>query len=409
MKTMRLRKSLATFVLAGVLVLATAFGAFAQSGPVVIGTLMGLTGALAPYGIPIQNATDLAALDINSQGGILGGRSLVLAHRDSATSEQVGVDAASRLVNIDGATAIVGALGSGITIAAATSVAIPSGVVMISPASTSPTISTLEDNGLLFRTVLSDEMQGVAAANLARELGYETVSIIYVNNPYGQGLYEKFRDAFVASGGRVIGAAAYDEGNSSYRGELEAATRGGMPDAMLVIGYVQQGGTTILRQAIEGGYTQRFLLTDGLKSLEIVDALGAAVLEGTYGTAPSTTSSDHFQQAYEQQFGTPPPQPYMAEAYDAVFLLAMAIEKAGSTNGLAIRDALNTLLDPNGVEVKAGEWAKAREVIASGQKVRYVGASGFFTFDANGDRTNGVVEVWKITGGNIVTERQIEF
>jgi len=404
-----MRKSVAILVFAAVLALLGASFASAQSGPVVIGTLMGLTGGLAPYGIPIQNATDLAALDINSQGGLLGGRSLVLAHRDSATSEQVGVDAASRLVNIDGATAIVGALASGVTIAAATSVAIPSGVVMISPASTSPTLSTLADDGLVFRTVLSDEMQGIAAANLARELGYETISVIYVNNPYGQGLYEKFRDAFVAAGGRILGAAAYDEGNSSYRGELEAATRGGVPDAMLVIGYVQQGGTTILRQAIEGGYTQRFLLTDGLKSLDIVEALGAAVLEGTYGTAPSTTASDHFREAYERQYGTPPPQPYMAEAYDGVFLLAMAIEKAQSTDGYAIRDALQSLLDPDGVEVKAGEWAKAKEVIASGQKVRYVGASGFFTFDANGDRTNGVVEVWKITGGQIVTERQIEF
>lgn len=405
-----MKKRLSLLLLIGILVFGTTVGAYAQSsGPVVIGTLLSLTGGLAPYGIPIQNATDLAAADINAQGGLLNGRSLVLAHRDDATTQQIGVDAASRLVNIDGATSIVGALASGVTISVAQSVAIPNGVVMISPASTSPTLSTLEDNGLVFRTVLSDEMQGVAAANLAIELGYKTMSIIYVNNPYGQGLYEKFRAAYEAAGGRVLGAAAYDEGNSSYRGELEAATRGGIPDAMLVIGYVQQGGTTVMRQAIEGGYTQRFLLTDGLKSLEIVDALGADVLEGTYGTAPSTTSSDHFQKAYEQKFGTPPPQPYMAEAYDGTFLLAMAIEKAQSTDGLAIRDALKDLLDPNGVEVQAGEWAKAKEAIAAGQKIRYIGASGYFTFDANGDRTNGVVEVWKITGGQIVTERQIEF
>lgn len=405
-----MRKRLSLLFLVGILVFATTVGAYAQStGPVVIGSLMSLTGGLAPYGIPIQNAIDLAAADINAQGGILNGRSLVIAHRDDGTAEQVGVDAANRLVNIDGATAIVGALGSGITLAAAQSVAIPNNVVMVSPASTSPTLSTLEDNGLIFRTVLSDEMQGVAAANLAIELGYKTISAIYVNNPYGQGLYEKFRAAYEAAGGRVIGAAAYDEGNSSYRGELEAATRGSLPDAMLLIGYVQQGGTTVMRQAIEGGYTQRFLLTDGLKSLEIVEALGASVLEGTYGTAASTTSSDHFQQAYERQYGTPPPQPYMAEAYDATFLIAMAIEKAQSTDGLAIRDALYELLDPNGVEVQAGEWTKAKEVIASGQKVRYIGASGYFTFDEAGDRTNGVVEVWKITGGQIVTERQLEF
>ena len=333
-----MKKTFYTLLLVLSLLSVTAFAGYA-AGPVVVGTLMDLTGGLAPYGMPIQNATDLAALDINQQGGLLGGRILVLAHRDSATSEVVGVDAASKLVNIDGATAIVGALGSGVTIAAAQAVTIPSGVLMISPASTSPEMTTLADNDLLFRTVLSDEMQGVALANLALELGYKTVSVIYINNPYGEGLYEKFASEYTQLGGKVLGSATYDEGKASYRGELQAATQGGTPDALLVIGYVQQGGTTILKQAVEGGFADRFLLPDGLKSPEVITALGAQVLEGTYGTAASDPDGT-FISRYAEQYGTPPPQPYMGEAYDGVFLIAMAIEKAGSTVGTDIRDAL---------------------------------------------------------------------
>lgn len=392
------------------LALVASLGASAQSGPVVIGTLMGLTGGLAPYGMPIQNATDLAVLDINNQGGVLGGRLLVAAHRDAATSEQVGVDAASKLVNIDGAVAIVGALGSGITIAAAQSVAIPNGVVMVSPASTSPTITSLDDDGYLFRTVLSDAMQGVALGDLALDLGYDTVSVIYLNSPYGQGLYEEFKAAYEAKGGRILGAAPYDQGKSSYRGELQAVTRNGTPDALVVIAYVQQGGTLIMRQALEGGFATKFLLPDGMKSPEIIEALGAGILEGTYGTAPSTSeTSTGFIDRYTEQFGTPPPQPYMAEAYDAVFLVAMAIEKAGSTDRAAIRDALTDLLDENGAEVVAGDWAAAKEAIAAGKKIRYLGASGSFLLDENGDRTSGSVEVWKITGGEIVSDRIVSF
>ena len=87
----------------------------------------------------------------------------------------------------------------------------------------------------------------------------------------------------------------------------------------------------------------------------------------------------------------------------------MAIEKAGSTDRTAIRDALYELLDPNGVEVVAGDWKAAQAAIAAGKKIKYLGASGSFLLDANGDRTSGGVEVWKITGGQIVSERIVSF
>src|SRR5690606_15750322 len=153
---------------------------------------------------------------------------------------------------------------------------------------------------------------------------------------------------------------------------------------------------------------RRFLLPDGLKSPEVIEVLGAAVLEGTYGTAASDPSSE-FVTRYTEHFGTPPPQPYMTEAYDATFLLAMAIEKAGSTNRLAVRDALRALLDLNGTPIRAGDWEGAREAIARGETINYLGASGPIFFDENGDRAVGTVEVWKITGGDIVSERILEF
>ncbi len=119
--------------------------------PVKIGTLLDLTGALEAYGKPIQNGAILAAEHINAAGGPLG-RKLELVHRDSQTDPTAGIDAAKKLVELDKVVAIVGALSSGVTIPVATSVTIPSGIVQISPASTSPQITYLQDNDLLFRT-----------------------------------------------------------------------------------------------------------------------------------------------------------------------------------------------------------------------------------------------------------------
>ena len=120
------------------------------SGPLIqskSALLLDLTGALEAYGKPIQNGAILAAEHLNAAGGPLG-RQLELVHRDSQTDPTAGIDAAKKLVELDKVVAIVGALSSGVTIPVATSVTIPGGIVQISPASTSPQITDLQDNGL---------------------------------------------------------------------------------------------------------------------------------------------------------------------------------------------------------------------------------------------------------------------
>ena len=170
--------------------------------PVKIGTLLDLTGALEAYGKPIQNGAILAAEQLNAAGGPLG-RKIELIHRDSQTDPTAGIDAAKKLVELDKVVAIVGALSSGVTIPVATSVTIPSGIVQISPASTSPQLTDLQDNDLLFRTCPSDALQGKVSGRLAKTLGFQTVSTIYVNNPYGSGLSKTFSQTFGEHGGKA--------------------------------------------------------------------------------------------------------------------------------------------------------------------------------------------------------------
>ena len=193
--------------------------------PLIVGHLNALTGSLSYFGESHSNSIGLAADHINRAGGIQGG-SVILVHRDTAVNPVQGVSAAEELVNVQGVVAIVGALASGVTIPVATSVTVPNGVLQVSGASTAPAITVLEDNDFLFRTSLSDASQGVVLADLAKELGYESAGILYINNAYGEGLAAQFTESFTALGGTVIASVPHEDSQPTFVSELEKATEG---------------------------------------------------------------------------------------------------------------------------------------------------------------------------------------
>ncbi|MEX0731332.1 MAG: ABC transporter substrate-binding protein [Aquisalimonadaceae bacterium] len=373
-----------------------------------IGALMPMTGDLQVYGESSYNGLLLAMQEINAAGGVLG-ETIVVRRGDTQTSPQAGVDAAQRLASVDRVHAFVGALSSGVTIPVAQTVSRAQGIPQISGASTSPVITGLNDGDFLFRTVPSDAFQGVALAEISRDAGYGTVGVLYINNDYGKGLAESFQTAFEEQGGAVSASVAYEGGQAAYRGELRRASRGGA-EALVLVGY-PENGQTILRQALEGGVFSKFIFTDGMKAPEIIAAIGAQYLNGSIGSAPEApegnTGAAHFRTAYEEAFGEVPPQPFMDSAYDAVYLLALATQKAGSLDRTAIRDNLRDVANPPGVMINPGEWAKAVELLANGEEINYQGASGSVDLDDNGD-VPGTFAHWAIEDGEIRTVRVFE-
>lgn len=380
----------------------------ADNGPLRIGALMPMTGDLQAYGETSHNGIKLAVMHINQGGGVLG-EDVELEIGDTQTTPQAGIDAAKQLISIDGAQAIVGALSSGVTIPVAQSVTSQEKVPQVSGASTSPVITGLDDDDYMFRTVPSDAFQGKALAQVVEENGLDNVATLYINNDYGEGLADSFKSAFENRGGTVSASMAYEPGNASYRGELSKAAEGDA-EALVLIGY-PENGVTILRQAIEGGTFNRFVFSDGMKAPEIIDALGADALEGSFGTAPEaltdTAAAKNFTSAYEAEFGERPPKPFIDTAYDAAFVIALATEKAGEASGTAIRDALRAVANPPGETVLPGEWEKARKLIAAGKDIDYRGASGSINFDDNGD-VSGTFAHWVITDGAIETVKVFE-
>ncbi len=394
---MKKRLSILAFAL-GALGCAPAFAACTTT----IGAVMSLTGSLGVLGQKIAQGAELGIADLNAAGGV-NGCELKLSLLDDQTSPSVGVDAAKKLVDVQQVPAIVGALSSGVSAAILTSVTAPSKVVQISPASTSPTFTELaqqgKTGGYWFRTTPSDALQGVAMAKVAHDAGLKKVAVMYLNNPYGQGLSSEFTAAFKKLGGTVTEDVVYNPSQPSYRSEVNKASSPA-PDALFLIGYPGDG-TTIAREWVAAGGPQKFLFPDGLESQDFVNDVGAQYMKNVHGTAPGsdkTPSLATFQSEYQKKFGSLPTQAYITNAYDATVLIGLAMEQAKSNTSTAIRDSIRKVTDPKGERIYAGaaELKKAAQLLSQGKTIQYVGATGPLQFDKNGD-VAAPMQVWGVT------------
>jgi branched-chain amino acid transport system substrate-binding protein len=374
-----------------------------------VGTLMAHTGPLKEYGPAIKNGAVLAAEQLTAAG-----LTVKMVHEDSETAPIAGANAAKKLVDIDRVVAIIGALSSGVTLAAAESVTIPNQVILMSPASTNPMMTNLpadRGNDWLFRTCPSDALQGVVAGQFAAQM-VKTASIMYVNNAYGQGLAEVFKQSFEANGGKVLAMVPHDEKEAeSYTAELRKALAGN-PDILGAYSYPQHA-KIYLKEAVEFFNYKNFFYCDGTKSLELIKALGADIVEGQMGTAPGTLGGkplDLFNAAYEKEFGEKPPLPFITNAYDGMAVIGLAayaaIQNGDEPTSRNIRDQLRNVANPPGIVVMPGEFEKAFSLLEQGKSINYEGAAGSVDFDENGDVVTPI-EIFKYTHGGIETVRQV--
>jgi branched-chain amino acid transport system substrate-binding protein len=357
---------------------------------VKLGILGDITGPIESMAPPIVNSAQLAFDQVNAQGGILGGGKIVTVTGDSACDSTTAGPAADRLVNTDQVTGIVGAFCTGPTVAAANGAAIPGNVVMISPASSAPVLTTLDDKDLVYRTTPSDAFQGVKLADLLTAKGIKDVALTYVNNDYGKGLADVFAQQFAANGGTVSVNIAHEEGKADYRAELGQLAAGGSQN-LVVLAYISGSGLTILQQANEGGEFASFFGGDGM----IGDAISGAKLPNFIATragAYQGESATVFAKMATDA-GIDPAATYAPQAYDAGFLLALAVQKNGNAGREGLSAALREVAGPPGEKILPGEWSKAVELIAAGTDIDYEGAGGPLDFDAAGDVDGIIVEV----------------
>ncbi len=375
---------------------------------ITVGLVLELTGEAGAYGQAGAKSVEMAFRDLNDAGGVAG-CTLKTDTRDSQTQANVAVDAATQLVQVAKVPAIIGGIISPMSIPILTSVTGPAKVLQVSPASSSPTLTALgragKTNGVFFRTITSDALQGAAAAKFAIDNGFKKITIIHQNNDFGVNLVKEFSDPYKALGGAIVSVTPYNAKQSDYSAEVTAAMAGGADALYLISDPVD--GATIARQWVSQGGVQKFLLNDGMNSDDFINAVGKEYLGNAFGTSSgtvSTASTEYFNANYKAFSGLDPAAPAADRSYDAGALVGLAIAIAGGPDAAKLPDALRKAVDPAGEVIHAGkdEFVKALALIKDGKAIRYEGVIGPVAFDQYGDIA-GPFRLWQIVDGKVTT------
>ncbi|MFB6129690.1 MAG: ABC transporter substrate-binding protein [Salinigranum sp.] len=401
------RNVLRSIGVAGALGLAGRVGAQNAGRTLKQGVLQPLTGDLGSLGVPIKNGAILPARQLEGQSNF----TIDTKVGDTQTDPNAGQTAAQSLVNA-GYPAITGAAGSEVTIQVAKNVLVPNGVLACSPASTSPAITDLQDNNLVWRTPPTDALQGQVLAKVGVDrLDAKTASTMYVNNSYGQLLSKSFASAFENVGGSITSEVSFQKGKSSYSSQLQQALKDD-PDMMVVIAYPQSGVQLFRDYYSDFGGDLPILVTDGLRS-ETLPSDISNPMSNVRGTAPlaSGPGIDFFTSQFEDQFGSEPGV-FTAQAYDATAVCLLANAAAGKDDGAAIAEQMVAVANPgDGKETFTPDrLADALEAAASGNPIQYQGASSRVDFDENGDLKAATYELFGFQkGGGIRRIDTIKF
>lgn len=383
----------------------------AIQGEVKVGVMQSLTGDLGAYGGPMSDAMKLAAKQVNDNGGILG-KQLILLVEDDQTNNVAAVDAVNKLVKVDRVPVIVGATGSGPSMSII-DITTNNGVLQISSSNTGTEFTSYNDNDLYFRTASSDVLQGAAMAKLAKDLGYKTVSTIVINNPYGVGFEDVFVKAFEADGGQVLETVRYDPSQTLFDSEVQklAASK---PDFIMMVSYPETG-SLILKTAYEKGAlkTMPWLLSEGMEAENLANLVGKDasdryIAAGLQGLTPDKSAGGRAYEIFSKQYVAEyqkEPGIYCSNSFDALALVALAMEQAKNATGRAISDNIRSVANPPGVEVS--DIGEALKLVREGKDINYQGASGEITFDDRGD-VSGSFSVWTVAeNGSIIYGEKI--
>ena len=362
--------SAATFALGG------AAMADGHGNSISLGVILGFTGPLESLAPGMAQGAEMAIAEVSDSGLLLDGTTVTAVRGDSTCIDSSAANAAAeRLITSDGVSGIVGADCSGVTTSILTNVAMPNGMVMISPSATSPALSAAEDNGLFFRTAPSDARQGAVLAGIMIEKGITSAAVTYTNNDYGKGFADAFQAAYEAAGGSVTLSAPHEDGKADYSAEVGAlASAGG--DALVVLGYVDQGGAGVIQGALDTGAFDMFAMGDGMIGDSLVERFGDDIA-GMIGTAPGSDNAGAVMFAeMATAAGIDGTSVYAGESYDAAALMLLAMAAAGSKEPGDYQSKIFDIANAPGEQILPGELGKAIDILAAGGDVDYQGATG---------------------------------
>jgi ABC-type branched-subunit amino acid transport system substrate-binding protein len=423
-----LRRATAPLLIASVVLAALAGAGLAACGEddsgggggetslnLTIGDLVPLTGDLSAFGPAGRKAADLAVKQIQAAAGEAGAEHTVeIVHADDRSDPQAAVRAARKLVDAQNAKCLAGPWGSTAVLPVARSVAIPAGILQITPAAPGDSLTGVKDNGLLNRTVTPDRFQGPALATVMEDaLGGaqgKTINIGARNDPYGTGLSDTFSKAWQEKGGRIGERVIYEPDQPSYNTEARQIA-GGSPDAFVIFdfpGTYERLGPALVRT---GGWdSSRTFTTDGLASSDLPKNAGTEATEGMRGISPASSETGAGAEAFDKLYRDAPGpgrQTFDAHNFDAVILCYLAAVAAGSTDGPDMAKELAGLSAPGGDKYTWEQLPDAIKALQDDNDIDYEGASGPVDFNEAGDPTAGVYDEYRFRDGKVEVFSQV--
>ncbi|MEV3925216.1 branched-chain amino acid ABC transporter substrate-binding protein [Actinomadura coerulea] len=355
-------------------------GGSGGSGAIKIGVPVPLSGDSASAGQDILAAAKVAADEVNKAGGV-DGRKIQIVEADDQCSAQQGAQAAQKLLN-SGVVAVAGGYCSGAAVPA-----IPiygrRGVPFVMDASTNPSL-TDGGKGRVFRTCGRDDNQGLVAAKfMTGPLGAKRIALLHDNTTYAKGLADAAANSARQAGGQVVYENALQPGQSDYGPVLTkiASTR---PDVLYFTGYFAEAGL-LMKQRRQLGLRFALMGGDATTDSTVLKTAGPAAGGYIATTAPlakDLPAAATFVSAYKAA-NNADPGPFSVYEYDAVKVVAKAIDDAGSTRGAAITEALHKIKD-------------------------FPGITGPITFDAKGDRTDPLYITVQVQGGAFTAYKKLD-
>ena len=376
---------------------------YADGHGIKMGIILGFTGPIESLTPAMAASAELAFKEASDSGSLLGGKKISVTRADSTCVDSAAAVTAAEGLISGGVVAIMGADCSGVTGAIAEKVAVPNGVVMISPSATSPGLTDINDRGYFFRTAPSDARGGQILADITKDRGVKSVAITYTNNDYGKGLADVYSAAVKAHGIKVTTVAAHEDGKADYSSEVATlASAGG--DAVAVIGYLDQGGKGIIQGSLDSGAFDKFILSDGMIGDSLTDSFGKD-LNKSFGSIPGSTGKGAgvFSKVAKSA-GIDSSGPYTGESYDAAALITLAMQAGGKADRNAIQKNVMSVANAPGTKIYPGQLKKALDLLASGKAVNYEGATGVEFTDV-GEAFGSFLEK-EIKGGKFKTKKQ---
>jgi len=364
-----------------------------SSNTVQFGALLPLSGSLAPLGQHGKRMVEQAVSDINAAGGIRGD-SVEVTVLDTEASAETAVEQYRSLAD-RGVVGFVGGLVSDASLALAPEAA-SDGIMEVSPASTAPQLSTAgRANGRKYfaRTVPSDGTQALVMAKVVDDPLYidaDSVALLSIDNSFGAGLAEAQREALNTE---VVADIRYDPAAESFDDTLGGVFEND-PDAVSFTSVVgQERG--ILNAYSQSEYDVPWVLSAGMLGGDL-----PSYYEGFYSASLSSARTQAYFDLVRRLSDIDQPRAYSVNAYDALFLMAIAAEQAGESSGSAIAETIQSVSGGSGHTVSVGDFGRVRSLTEEGRAVNYQGASGSVDLTASLEPLSSYL-IERVTDGSV--------